>query len=156
MSNANMFDVNTFLETVFDQPSETESVPCPVGEYPALVTKVDARVWKGKDDPSKSGVVMDVVWEILDEQVREACKRDKVVVRQSIMFNFTLNEMGQSVIDMNKAKEDVKFGRLRAAIGLNDGPFSPAQLMGQTAVVKVGHRAVDGVIFADVKDVAAA
>lgn len=156
MTNPNMFDVNTFLETVFDQPSETESIPCPAGEYPALITKVDARVWKGKEDPSKSGVVMDVVWEILDEGVRETCKKDKVSVRQSIMFNFTLNEMGQTVLDMEKAKQDVKFGRLRAAIGLNDGAFSPSQLLGQTATVKVGHRAVDGVIFADVKDVASA
>lgn len=148
------FDVNSFLDLVFDTPSETESIPCPAGEYQAQVVKLDVGTWKGKEDPTKHGVKLDIQWEILDETARDVTKRDKVIVRSSVMFNIVKNAQGLDVLDMEKALSDVRFGRLRAAIGLNDGPFSPGQLMGQFAKVRVTHRIHEGVTYAEVKDYA--
>jgi hypothetical protein len=130
------FDPSSFLETVFTEPSITERLLCPPGEFPAIVDKVEARAWTGKADSSKSGVVMDIHWSIEDQSVKEACKRDKVTVRQSIMFNTNENGIG---IDMEKAKSDVAFGRLRDALGLNAGTFSPSMLNGRMAKVRVTH-----------------
>jgi len=131
------FDASSFLETVFTEPSITERLLCPPGEFPAIVDKVEARAWTGKQDSSKSGVVMDIHWSIEDESVKQACKRDKVTVRQSVMFSTNANGIG---IDMEKAKADVGFGRLRDALGLNEGQFSPSMLNGRMAKVRVGHR----------------
>lgn len=144
------FDASQFLDTVFTNPSETEIYPCPIGEYPAEISKLEPRAWKGKDDPSKAGVTLDIFWDIQDDEARKACKKDKVLVKQSVMFTFL---PGTTMIDMEKAEADVNFGRLRAAIGLNDGQFSPSMLPGKMARVTVKHRSVDDKIYAEVKSV---
>lgn len=131
------FDPSVFLSTTFTAPSITERLLCPVGEWMGTVDKLEARPWKGKEDPTKSGVTLDVFWSIEDAEVKEACKRDKVVVRQSIMFSYLEDGM---TLDMEKAKNDVNFGKLRAAVGLNDDEFSPQMLPGRSAKVRVSHR----------------
>lgn len=143
------FDASQFLDTVFTAPSETEVIPCPVGEYAATIDKVDARGWASKDDPTKKGVAMDILWVVDDESVKQACKRDKVIVKQTVMFSFTPD----GLIDMDKAQADVRFGKLRDAVGLNGNQFSPSMLPGKMARISVKHRAGDDQIFAEVKSV---
>lgn len=126
------FDASSFLETVFQEPSATEYLNCPVGEYPAIVDKLDARKW-AKD--GKSGIFMDVMWSIEDEGAKLACKRDKVIVKQGIGFDLTPD----GLIDMEKAKANVPLGKLRDALGLNTGNFNPSMLMGRMAKVRITH-----------------
>jgi hypothetical protein len=130
------FDASSFLETVFTEPSLTEKLLCPVGDYPATIDKVEARKWAAKDS-SSSGVALDLSWNIESDDARTACKRDKVIVRSTVMFSFTEDGM---TIDMEKAKNDVNFGKLRDALGLNNGEFSPSMLPGKMARVQVKHR----------------
>lgn len=136
------FDASSFLETVFTDPSITEKLLCPVGEYQAVIEKVDARKWS-KDD--KSGVAVDIFWNIESQEARDHCKKDKVLVKQGIMFSLT----SDGLIDMEKAKNDVQFGKLRDAVGLNDKNFSFSALPGQMARVKVAHdsQTKDGVTY---------
>lgn len=130
------FDATSFLETVFTEPSITEFLNCPAGEYPATVDKIEAREWTGKQDSSKSGVAVDVTWSIDSEEAKQACKRDKVTVRQSFMFSKNPDGMG---IDMEKAKADVSFGKFRDALDLNGDKFAFSQANGRMARVRITH-----------------
>lgn len=136
------FDASSFLETVFQEPTDTERTLCPVAEYPATVEKLDARKWS-KD--GKSGIFLDVIWNVESDEARTACKRDKVLVKQGIGFDLT----PEGMIDMEKAKANVALGKLRDAMGLNSGNFNPNMLVGRMARIRVTHSTStkDGVTY---------
>lgn len=146
-----MFDVNSFLDQTVDQAMDTKSVPVPVGEYLGIIEKVDARPWTSKNDPTKSGVVLDIQWVIEDDGVKQALGRDKVTVKQGVMLDLT----DTGGLDLSKGR-NIGLGKLRAAVDLNQPgqPFAPSMLTGRMAKVKVDHR-IDGEnIYAEVKQVA--
>lgn len=148
-----MFDATSFLDMSVEGQLDTKAIPCPQGEYAAIAEKVDARQWTGKADPTKSGVVLEVVWSIEDANVREQLGRDKVTVKQGIMLDLT----DSGTLDMGKGR-NLGLGRLREAINQNQPgqPFSFQNIVGQMAKVTVSHR-VDGEdIFAEIKKVARA
>jgi hypothetical protein len=149
MSNST-FDPAMFLETTFTEANATVTVPVPVGEYLAVVEKVEARKWE-KDD--KSGIALDVQWSIDDQAVKEFLGRDKVTVKQGVMLD--LNESGGLDVGVGK---NVKLGRLREALGLNvpGAPFAFLMMTGRPAKVKVEHRVNGEDIYAEVKSVASA
>lgn len=136
------FDPSSFLETVFTEPSSTERLLCPVDEYPATIEKLDARAWS-KD--GKSGVFVDVIWSVESDAAKAVCKRDKVLVKQGIGFDIT----PEGLIDMEKAKANVAFGKLRDAVGLNTERFSFNMLPGRMAKIRVTHSTStkDGVTY---------
>lgn len=137
-----MFDANEFLNQSTDAALDTKVIPCPVGEYMAI-SHVDAksvRQWTKRDDPSVSGIALDIMWELQDESVKAACQRDKVTVKQGIMLD--INEAGN--IDWSKGK-NIALGKVREVLGLNTPgqPFSIMMLDGRMAKVCVAHR-IDG------------
>jgi hypothetical protein len=132
---AGQFDPEAFLNQTTDGANSTAYVPCPEGEYPAIVTKVEARPWQGKKDPTKSGVSLTLTWEIDDNDVKRDLDRDSVTVRQDIMLDL----LASGGIDTGKGK-NVSLGRTRDAVGLNgDGPFNFKMFEGKVAKVKVVH-----------------
>lgn len=146
-----MFNPDTFLQATTTEVNDTKKIPCPAGEYIAVVEKVEARPWQSKDG-LKSGVALDITWAIDDPAVKETVGRDNVQVRQGLMLD--LLESGG--LDMGKGK-NVALGRLREATGLNvpGQPFSPTMFAGRAAKVTVSHR-VDGEdIYDEIKKVAA-
>jgi hypothetical protein len=146
-----MFDPQSFLDMTVDGTNDTKKQPVPVGDYQAIVDKVDCRTWQSKADPSKSGLTLDVTWSIEDQGVKDLMGRDKVTVRQGIMLDLT--EAGG--LDMGKGR-NLGLGRLREAVGLNvpGQPFSFTMLTGRMALVNVSHR-VDGEdVYDEVKKVA--
>lgn len=148
------FDPNEFLNQTVTGALDT-SVINPEdnmsGEpYQAHISKVEARTWVSKADPSKSGIALDVIWEIDDESVKTFCNRDKVSVRQGIMLDLT----DSGSLDIGKGK-NIALGRLREALGLNrpGEPFSFSMLEGQYAGIHIAHR-IDGEnVYVDVKRV---
>lgn len=146
-----MFDPNSFLDMQVTEPNDTKVVPVPVGEYTAVVEKVSTRQWTKKDDPSVSGITLEVFWAIDDENVKALLGRDKITVKQGVMLD--LSDSG--LLDMGKGR-NVGLGRLREATDLNVAgqPFSFNMITGRVAKVVVSHR-IDGEnIFAEVKSVA--
>jgi hypothetical protein len=145
-----MFDPSQFLDMQMTEANDTKVVPCPVGEYIATIDKVEFRPWQKRDDPTVSGVSLEVFWNIDDAGAKAATGRDKVTVKQGVMIDFT--ESGG--FDMGKGK-NVGLGRLREAVGLNvpGKPFSPSMLPGQMAKVVVSHRANGEDLYAEVKAV---
>jgi len=148
------FDPNQFLDMQVNESNSTVSIPVPAGEYTAFVEKVDARPWVSKQDPSKSGVALDLLWSIDDASVKEFLGRDKVTVKQGIMLDIT----PEGGLDMGKGK-NVGLGRVREAVDLNRAgvPFAFSMLTGRAAKVVVSHRPdkdKPDMIYAEVQAVA--
>ena len=76
-----MFNPDQFLDMTITDSNSTQTVPVPVGEYTALVSDVKCRQWQSKADPSKSGLTLDVTWEVDDAAVKQLLGRDKVTVK---------------------------------------------------------------------------
>lgn len=129
-----MFDPDVFLSTQVTGALDTRLLPCPEGEYPALIEDIKSRLQQ-KD--GKEYLIMDVVWLVDDDRVKQATGRDKVQVRQSIFIDRT----PQGAMDVSKGK-NVQLGRLREAVGQNTPgqPWAPSMLRGAVARVKVTHR----------------
>jgi len=146
------FDPDVFLTATLTEANSTQSIPVDAGEYPAIAEEVETRPWQGKKDPSKSGISLDIQWNIDSAEQRQKLGREKVIVRQSIMID--LNE--SKGIDTGKGK-NVRLGRLREAVGLNTPgqPFNFLMLKGKAAKVKVEQRPEGDVIYNDVTAVAA-
>lgn len=146
------FDPNTFLNQSYDEALDTKVVPCPVGEYLGLADKVEILPWAAKDG-SSSGLKLQVLWDIQDDNVRQLLGRDVVKVPQQQMLDLT--ETGQ--LDFGKGK-NVGLGRIREALKLNTAgePFSFSMIQGRMAKVKVSHRSNGEDLYGEIKAIASA
>lgn len=146
-----MFDPKQFLEVTVTEANDTKLILVPVGEYLAVASSVDCRQWTAKADPSKTGLTLDVIWEIDDAGVKQLLGRDKVTIKQGIMLDLT-EEGG---LDMGKGR-NVGLGKLREAVDLNTPgvPFGFTQIPGRVAKIWVEHRVGGENIYAEVKAVA--
>lgn len=148
-----MFDPKTFAQMTFSEANSTESVPVPVGEYPATVDSYEIKEWKKKDDPSQGGLKIAVSWSVDDESVKAFLGRPKVLVRQEFLLDLT----DENMLDFGKGK-NVTLGRLREAINLNQAgqPWSFDMFVGRQAKVAVKHRQDNrdpNIIYAEVAGV---
>ena len=146
-----MFNPEQFLDMQVTDSNDTKSIPVPVGEYTAVAEEVKCRQWQSKQDPSKSGLTLDITWSIDDAVVKELLGRDKVTVRQGIMLDVT----DSGGLDMGKGR-NIGLGKLREGLNLNvpGQPFAFSMIPGRVAKVSVTHR-IDGEnIYAEVKGVA--
>jgi hypothetical protein len=146
-----MFSPEQLMQLEIAESNSTKSEPVPIGEYNAIIKEVKARSWTKKDDPSVSGLALDIIWEIDDANVKAALDRDTVTCKQGIMLDLT----AAGGIDTGKGK-NVGLGRLREAVGLNEPgrSFSFNQLAGRVARVKVKHRPDGDNIYSEVEAVA--
>jgi len=149
-----LFDPSTFLEMQVAEANSTVSVPVPAGEFMGYIEKVEARPWTSRTDPSKSGVALDVLWNVDDAGVKALLDREKVTVKQGIMLDIT--ETGG--LDMGRGK-NVGLGRLREATDLNapGQPFGFTMLVGRPAKIVIEHRPDPKnpeVVYSEVKAVA--
>lgn len=146
-----MFSPDQFLDMPIEGSNDTKIVPVPVGEYTAVAEDVKVRQWQAKDDPSKSGLALDIVWNVDDAGLRELLGREKITCKQGIMLDLT----DSGSIDMGKGR-NIGLGRLREALGLNEPgqPFSFTMIPGRLAKVSIKHRVHEEDVFAEVKGVA--
>jgi hypothetical protein len=149
-----MFDVDNFLNQTVNTSNDTSLINPPdnmSGDgYMILAGKVDCRTWQKRDDPSVSGLALDIQWEIQDEAVKSFCGRDKIICKQGIMLDLT--DSGE--LDMGKGK-NVGLGKLREALGLNTPgePFSFSMITGRLAKGFVQHEVKREEIFVKIKKV---
>lgn len=146
-----MFSPDQFLDMPIEGSNDTKIVPVPVGEYTAVAEDVKVRQWQAKDDPSKSGLALDIVWNVDDAGLRELLGREKITCKQGIMLDLT----DSGSIDMGKGR-NIGLGRLREALGLNEPgqPFAFSMIPGRMAKVSIKHRVHEEDVFAEVKGVA--
>ena len=139
------FDPAAFMDAQVDAPMATDFELCPEGEYQFMIDDFDASIFQTQEFTYKKGPnagqpgVMNkanIPFVCLDENVKQALKRDKVVVRTQIVFD--LDEAGRISTEKDK---NVTLGRLRAALGQNEGPWSFQNLRGAGPLLgKVTHR----------------
>lgn len=146
-----IFNPEQFLDQVYEEANDTKTIPVPEGEYLALVDDVKARTWTSRDKMS-SGISLDVVFDVQDENAKAATGREKVVVRYS--FSLDLDAAGR--IDFGRGK-NTKLGKLREVLDMNTPgvPFSFLNMKGRMAKVFVTQRpSEDGQdIYNDIKSV---
>lgn len=137
MSN-DLFDVSELSEATITSANSTNIIPCPEGEFPAIIKKFDIRAWS-KDD--RSGVMLDVHLDIDDAGAREVTQRDEVIVRHSCSLDVIKGPNGKPMID-ERPSTNIDLGRLRTAVGMNkEGEnFNLNMLIGQPVKVLVTHR----------------
>lgn len=143
------FDPNTFLAATFTETNDTTVQPVPAGEYQALAEKVDIKPWASKDG-SSSGLKLEILWNILDDNVKALLGRDTVKCSQQQMLDIT--EAG--ALDFSKGK-NVGLGRIREALDLNKPgePFAFPMIQGRMAKVIVSHRISGEDVYAEIKKV---
>ncbi len=121
MNEATTFDPDLFMHSEVSSPNEVHYTPLPEAEYEDAYVDTVA-------NPRKAGesVVMDVFFEIKNEDVRAALDREKVTSKLSVWLDF--DEYGGLAFGENK---NVTLGRLREALGQNTGePWSPSMMIG--------------------------
>lgn len=130
------FNADDFLSATTSDSNSTKIIPCPIGEYPAIIDKVVPRQWQSKDG-TQSGIAVDVFWLVQDAGAQQACGREQVSVKQGLMLDTNSN----GGLDMSEGK-NVPLGRLREAVGKNEPgqPFAFAMLPGLMAKISVNHR----------------
>jgi len=136
-----MFDVSTFMHTQTDESASTNYVPVPVGEYNAIISKVDAKM-------AGESPLLEVTWRI--DAPGDDLANEKPV-RQSVWLDVNASGTG---LDYSEGK-NVNLGRLREAVGQNSKGqmWAPAMLEGQPATILVDHQIREGDTFSKVKSV---
>lgn len=133
------FDPNAYMNLQTDASFETSFTPVPDGEYPAAIDSFKLENVKFTDKSTGADeyrLVGRVSWNILDDTVKQALGMHKVLVRQDIFIDLT--PTGQFDTSKNK---NIDLGRLREALGMNQGAFSLQMLQGAGPVyIKVGSR----------------
>jgi hypothetical protein len=134
-----LFNPEAFMNASIEGALDTKVTPCPVGEFHAISMKVEPKsgeISKG-DRIGETWAMLEVTWEINDEEAKRVTGREIVRSKQAVMLDLT----PEGMLDLGKGK-NVRLGKLRDALGQNDPSvsWSPTMLLGQSAVVVVGHR----------------
>jgi len=117
-----VFDPETFLDTETSDTGDTRFTPIPAAEYKGIINKVaKPRVM------TDGGVVLDILWEVLDDNIRQMMNRDKVLCKQSIWLDI---EDGHLAFGVN---QNVGLSKLRDAVKQNKSgkPWAPRMLEGK-------------------------
>lgn len=135
--------MENFLDVVLEEALDTSIFLIPEGNYPAYVKEI-------KFDNINQKPVFLVQWVITDADIIELSENPEPTIRQTVWLDLT--EMGG--LDTGKGKNRA-LGLLREAAGQNVAgkPWSPNQLLGINAVIKVSHSLRDGDTHANVKGV---
>lgn len=147
MAAKGMFDPNSFLSQKIEQELDTVIIPCPEGDYVGIISKLDVRTWTKKDDPTVTGVNLDILVKISNnENVLEECGVDEITVRGGIKLD--IDDTGKSLA-FGKGK-NVSLGKVMEAAGLNDGDSDINSLLNQPILVRVKHEVIEDVVYAKI------
>lgn len=122
-----MFNAESFLNSTTKSANSTAIKPVPPGEYIGIIDDIKVRA-------VKETAVMDILWEIPDENLREELKRKKIIARQSVWLDLTPNgELDES------EGTNVQLGKLRKALDQNNPgeEWSPMMMIGRSARITV-------------------
>lgn len=153
MSSTSTFNADQFLQTTLDQANETVMQIPDAKEYDRLqCIKVTPRQFVGGQD-QRLFTVIDIEWEVLDEEQRKKTELEHPVARQTIFLD--VSPTGALEFGKNK---NVQLGRLREACGQNRSgrKWSMAGLIGAVVSGVVTHSTDrNGIQRAEVARVAA-
>lgn len=149
-----LFDSDNFLGSSAGGTLSTERTLIPANTYSNASIK-DLNVKHGTiasgDKAGEAWVRLNVVWSIDDEALRTQLDRANVVITQGFMLDVT--PAGE--LDTGKGK-NVRLGKLKKALGLNDGETKWMDFIGKFATIQVSHgvNSKDGTATEEVSAVA--
>lgn len=132
------FDADAFMGEAVEGEMSTRLEPPPEGDYLAVTSDdpPEIRVQKTKNGLTPQ---LRLTWIIQDEALAEQLGRDRVTVRQDIWLDFVKGTKPPR-LDTGKGK-NVGLGRVRAALGQNEGAWSiPMLASSGPAKIHVRHR----------------
>lgn len=133
------FNAEAFMQAKHKGALDTKLPVVPIGEYRLQLERLVPREQEVKKGERKGEtiVILDVIWEVLDERLKELLNMAKVTVRQSLFLDLT----PEGQLDFGKAK-NVALGRLREALGQNDPKkeWFPNMMLGAIVKGKVDHQ----------------
>lgn len=143
------FDPDSFMNSQITDANSTQYTPVPEGEFQAAIASVTPRT------TGTGKALLSIGWKVDDEEARNATGMAEPTVYQTIWLDIS----GSGGLDTSKGK-NVGLGKLRDALGQNrEGqPWSPGMLVGQVALIRVGHsidKRDNVTVQAEVKAVAA-
>lgn len=148
------FNPEAYLDATISEPT-VRRPPLPAQkDFIATIKDVKSRAWQGKQDPSKSGVALDVQFEIdlsAYPDILASIGQEKVLLTDGIMLDLT----DGGLIDNGKGKNN-KLRKYREALDMNKpgDSFSPRHMVGRMIRVKIGHEAYQGDVLDKVDSVA--
>ena len=151
------FDPQAFLDSTTTEAS-IKRPPLPIGDYTALITKVEAREWVSKKADAKktSGLAFDLTLQVeVPHSIREQINLDGPTL--TLPYGVLVDTTPQGSIDYGVGKNGA-LRKVREATGLNEAgqPFSPRMFEGKVVLAKVGHREYQGDIYDEVTAIAKA
>ena len=149
-----MFDPETIMDVELDGSNSTQVIPVPEKDDYIGLIKDEKSIIPNKfynTETGKTSYSLDIVWHLDDEDAKAVTGKEEPTVRQKIWLDVTPD----GKIDMSEGK-NVGLGRLREAIGKNEGAFSFRDLVGQIAQLRVKHRMNGEDTYAEVRGVKAA
>lgn len=147
------FDPALFLDATISEPS-VRRPPLPAGrEIIGVIGEVKSRSWRGKEDPTKSGIAIDVPVKLdlsSHPDLVQLVGTTELALTDSIMLDTT----PQGGIDMAPGKNN-KVRRYREALDMNKpgDVWSPRAMQGRLIKVKIGHRIADGETYDQIEGV---
>lgn len=134
------FDADAFLNQTVTGPLSTSITPCPEGEYKAMIDDGDKWITFSGGTSEKGNVwnKANILFSILDDNVKVTLKRDKVLVPMNCFLD--LDSMG--LMDTSEGK-NISIGKLRDAAGqMGDTSWTMGKLKGfGPLMVKITQRA---------------
>jgi hypothetical protein len=127
------FDPESFLDGAIDEPVADRFENPDEGTYQAQIDSKEVTNVTMKD--GREQPIFRVMWDLLDDRVRETLGREKVTVRQDIWLDVD-PATGALAKGPNK---NVSLGKLLTALDLNQPGVRLSQIEG-TAMVHVRHR----------------
>jgi hypothetical protein len=138
----NVFDPSLYLDSTVDQPTIRRPAAAAAVDYLALIKDVKSRTWQGKEDPSKSGVALDVQMEItLTAEQAKAVGQEKITLTDGFILDLT--EGG--TID-NSPGRNRRVRQYRDALDMNKpgDTWSPRRMIGRTLMCQLSHELYQG------------
>lgn len=151
-----IFDVQSYLDSTTTE-ALVKRPPLPAGaDFTGTISKLVSRQWTKKDDPTVSGIAVDVTVEIdlsAYPDVLKVVGAPKVTLTDGVMLNLT----DSGSIDWSPGKNS-KLRRYREALGMNVAgqPFSIRAMEGRLIKVKIKHDPYEGEIYDKIDSVAKA
>lgn len=132
-----LFDTDNFLSSSAGGTLSTKRELIPIGTYSDCSIK-DLKMGHGTiGQGERAGdpwARLSVVWEIHDTELKDKMDRSVVTIIQGIMLDVTPD----GELDVSKGK-NIRLGRLKHALKLNDGESSWQDFLGKRGVLQVGH-----------------
>lgn len=135
--NDSTFDPDSFLDATLPGANSTKRELIPAGVYRASVGKLEVKngvVQKDGPNFGKPWVALNIQWWVEDQPINSQLDQTKITVFDSVFLE--LDDNGRPA--MGKGK-NVQLGRLREALGLNEGPVQFRAFEGRPATINVIH-----------------